>query len=76
MASFQAKIGWKEAEKERKQILSFRFIPTQRVIENSKKIAKKLKNTIMAPFQPTQGWRRMRKEEKKNYRFVPFLPDA
>ena len=30
----------------------------------------------MAPFQATKGWRRMRKEENKNYRFVPFLPDA
>ena len=28
----------------------------------------------MAPFQATIGWRRMRKEEKKDYRFVPFLP--
>ena len=30
----------------------------------------------MAPFQATIGCRRMRKEERKNYRFVPFLPDA
>ena len=30
----------------------------------------------MAPFQATIGGRRMRKEENKNYRFVPFLPDA
>ena len=26
----------------------------------------------MAPFQATIGWRRMRKEENKNYRSVPF----
>ena len=42
------------AEKERKYKLSFRFVSTQRVIENSKQIAKKFKklqNTIMASFQ-------------------------
>ena len=40
----------KNAEKERIQNLSFRFVPTQRVIENSKKIGKKFKklnNTIL-----------------------------
>ena len=30
----------------------------------------------MAPIDATIGWRRMRKEENKNYRFVPFLPGA
>ena len=42
------------AEKEKKQKLSVRSVPTRRVIENSKKIAKKfknLKNTIMVSFQ-------------------------
>ena len=33
----------KKAEKDGKQKLSFRFVPTQRVIENSKQIAKKFK---------------------------------
>ena len=32
-----------KAEKDRKQKLSFRFVPTGRVIKNSKKIAKKFK---------------------------------
>ena len=44
----------KKTVKERKQKLSFHSIPTRRVIENSKKIAKKfkkLKDTIMASFQ-------------------------
>ena len=44
----------KKAENDGKQKLSFRFGPTRRVIENSKKIAKifkKLENTIMASFQ-------------------------
>ena len=53
--------------------MSFRFVLTQRVIQNSKKIAKIFKNTIMAPFQATIGWRWMRKEENKklSFRSVP-----
>ena len=49
-------------------------------MENSKKIAKKLKilkkKTIMALFQAKIGWKMLRKRENKNYRSVPFLPDA
>ena len=30
----------------------------------------------MASFQAKIFWKRPRKEENKNYRFVPFLPDA
>ena len=59
--------------------MSFRFVPTQRVTENSKKIAKnfkKLKNLVMASFQAKIGWKRLKKREKKNYRFVSFLPDG
>ena len=66
-----------KAEKERKQKLSFRFVPTRPVIENSKKIAKKLKtlkNTITASFQAKISWKRLRKRENKNYRSVTFLP--
>ena len=48
-------------------------------MENSKKIAKKLKkfkkNTIMASFQSKIGWRRPRKRDKENYRSDPFLTD-
>ena len=64
-----------KAEKEKKKKLSFRSVPTGRVIENSKKIAikfKKLKYTIMASFQAKTGWKRPRKRENKNYRSVPF----
>ena len=43
MTSFQAKNRLEKAEKERKKKLSFRSVPTRRVIENSKKIAKKFK---------------------------------
>ena len=58
MNSFQAKIDWKRMGKREKKKLSFRFVPTRSVIENSKKIAKKfkkLKNNIIAPFQDTIG---------------------
>ena len=65
-----------KAEKGRKLKLSFRSVPTRRVIENSKKISKKLKNTIMASFQAKIGWKRPKKRENKNYRSVPFLPGA
>ena len=44
-----------KAEKERKEKLPFRFVPTRRVIENYKK---KLKNTITASFQAKIGWKR------------------
>ena len=33
--------------------------------ENSKKITKKLKNTIMNSFQAKIGWKKMRKREIK-----------
>ena len=65
-----------KAEKEKKQKLSFRFVPTQRVIGNSKKIAKKLEqlnNTVMASFQAKIGWKWPRNNKNINYRSVPFL---
>ena len=68
-----------KADKEREQKLSFRFVLTRLVIENSKAIAKKykkLKNSFMASFQAKIGWKRLRKRENKNYRFVSSLPDS
>ena len=71
MASFQAKIGWKRL-RERKEKLSFRFVPTLCVRDNLKKKVKKLwqkknkKNPIMASFQAKIGWKRRRKRENKN----------
>ena len=59
--------------------MSFRFIPTKRVIENSKKIAKifkKLKNHVTASFQAKIVWKRLKKRENKSYRFVSFLLDG
>ena len=43
--------------------IPFRSVPTLRAIENSKKIAKILKNTIMASFQAKIGSKRPRKRE-------------
>ena len=68
-----------KAEKEKKCKLSFLSVPTRPVIENSKKIGKKfkkLKNTIIAPFQAKIRWKMQRKREKKkiSFRSVPFLP--
>ena len=63
------------AEKEKKCKLSFRSVPTQSVIQNSKKIAKKFKkleNTIMAPFQAKIGWKTQRKRETKNFHSIRF----
>ena len=78
MASFQAKIGWKRPRKRKNKnyrSVPFRSVPTRRVIENSKKIAKKfkkLKNTIMTSFQAKIGWKTQRKRENKNFSFVLF----
>ena len=63
-------------EKERKDKLSLRFVPTRRVIDNSKKIAKKFKNPIVASFQAKIDWKMPRKREYKIYRSVSFVPDA
>ena len=54
--------------------LLVKFI-SRRKIENSKKIAKtfkKLKNTILAPFQAKIGCKTQRKRENKNCDSVPF----
>ena len=65
--------------RKRKKKLSVRSIPSRRITENSKKIAKnskKLKNTITASFQAKTSWKRLKMRENKNYRPVPFLPDT
>ena len=57
------------AEQEGQQKLLFRSVPTRRVIENFKKIAKKfekLNNTMMVSFQAKIGWKTQRKRENKN----------
>ena len=42
MASFQAKTGWKRQRKSDNN--NYRSVPARHIIENSNKIAKKLKN--------------------------------
>ena len=49
----------------------FRFVPAPCVIENYKKITKKLKNTIKKSFQAKIGWKKDEKERNKNYRSIP-----
>ena len=75
MKSFQAKVGWKMMGKRENKKLSFRFVPTQRAIQNFKKIAKKfkkLKNTIMASFQAKYvGKCRERENIELSFCFVP-----
>ena len=64
-----------KAEKVKKYKLSFHSFSTRRVIENSKKIAKKLKklnNIIIASFQAKIGWKTQRKRENKNCHSVSF----
>ena len=58
-------------------IVSFRPYPmrNRKFQTNSKKI-KKLKNTIMASFKAKIRGETSRTGENKNYRSVPFQPDA
>ena len=77
MAYCQAKIVRKGRETEEiKIIVLFRSRPVR---EHSKKVAKKLKklkNTIMTSFQAKICWKRLRKRENKNYRYVTFPPNG
>ena len=59
MASFRAKIGWKRPRKSEDKNYRNPFVPTRSVIENSIKIAKKLKHTVMATFRAKIGWKMM-----------------
>ena len=73
-----SQISAENNEKERKYKLSVCSVPTQRGVQNAKKKkAKKIKkNPIMASFQAKIVWKRQRKRENKNYKFVPSLPDT
>ena len=62
-----------------KIIVPFRSYPirNRKFHKNNQKLKKKkLKNTITDSVQAKIGWKMMRKRENKNYRSVPFLPDA
>ena len=72
MASFPGKIGWKMLRNRENK--NYRAVPTRRVTENSKKMAKKFKNTILASFQVKIGWKMMTKGENKNYHSLRSYP--
>ena len=79
MKSFQAKVGWKKMGKRENKKLSFRFVPTRCVIENSKKITKKFKKLQKYHYEFISSQNRLENDEKdrnKNFRSVSFLPDA
>ena len=64
MASFKSQNRLEKAEKERKQILSFRFVPTPRVRQNSKKIAKKFKKIKKYHYGSISSHHRLKVDEK------------
>ena len=66
MASHQAKISWERPRMKQNNV------PTQPIIENSKKIVKrfkKLENTFMASFRAKICWVRPRKRKNKKKSF-------
>ena len=76
MASFQAKISQEKlgkSKKKKKIVLVSSYLPG---IENSKKIAKKFKNTIMASFQAKISWEWPKMRENKKNRSDQLLPDS
>ena len=54
----------KNAEKERVKRVPFRFVPSRRVIENIKKIAKKLKKLKKYRYVFFSSQNRLEKDEK------------
>ena len=59
--------------------LSFRFVPTRCVIENSKKIRKKIQKIQKYHYEFISSQNRMENDEKdknKNFSSVSFLPNA
>ena len=71
-------VGQGREREKTKIVFTFRSYPTsnRKFQKNSKNIQKIEKKTIMASFQAKTGWKRLRKRENKNYRFVSFLHDA
>ena len=65
IASFQAKIGWKRLRKRENKKLTFRFIPTRRVIKNYNKIAKKLKKLKKYHYCLISSQNRLEEAEKE-----------
>ena len=79
MKSFQAKVDWKRMGKRENKKLSFRFVPTRCVIENSKKKTKKIQKIKKYHYEFISSQNRLEKDEKdrnKNFCSVSFLPNA
>ena len=79
MDSFQAIIGWKRKRNRENKKLSFLFVPTRCVIENSKKITKKFKKLKNYHYEFITSQNRLENDEKdrnKNFRSVSFLSNA
>ena len=78
MVSFQAKMCRERPRKRQKRKLSLRSVPTRLAIENSKKIAKKikkLKKHHYGFFSSQNGSGEAENERKKNYRSDWCLTD-
>ena len=64
MASFQAKKGWKKIRKRKNK--NYRSVPTRRVIEDFKKIAKKLKKIKKYHYGIISGQNMLEQAEKES----------
>ena len=76
MASFQAKKGWKRTRKsENKNCISVPFLPGGKYKTPKKeKTIKKI--PLWLHFKPKLDGKGRLKRENKNYRSVPYQPDA
>ena len=76
MASFQAKKGWKRTRKsENKNCISVTFLPDGKY-KTPKKEKKIKKIPLWLHFKPKLDGKGRLKRENKNYRSVPYQPDA
>ena len=79
MKSFQAKVGWKRMGKRENKKLSFRFLPTRCVIENSKKKKKKIQKIKKYHYEFISSQNRLEKvgkDRNKTFSSISFLPNA
>ena len=65
MATFQAIIGWKRMRMRENKNYSFRFVPTRRVIEKSKKIENKFKYIKKFHYGYISSQNRLEKDVKE-----------
>ena len=65
MASFQAKTGWKGLKKRKNKKISFRFVPTRGIRDNSKKNCKKIQKIKIPHDGFFSSQNRLEKDEKE-----------